>query len=105
MKEVPTMTWNREAAERYWAERPRHWDPKEEEMARYNEYQVIHINERSDGRVEQAGTERVVMTYEEALAMSHSAIVVSMERGFGGSATYIFEGRHAQFDGHLGWPS
>lgn len=73
-------------------------------MARYNEYQIIHYNTRSDGRIEPSGTERVVLTREEAIELSFTAIVVSME-GFGGKPVYLFEGRHAQFDGHLGWLS
>lgn len=73
-------------------------------MARYNEYRIVHYNQRRDGRIEPAGTERAVLTREEALALSHEAIVVSFE-SFGGKPTYIFEGKHAQFDGHLGWIS
>ena len=76
-------------------------------MARknYREYQVVHINERQDGRVEPAGSERVVLTPEEAIELSYTAIVVSLAEGFGGTPTYIFEGKHSQFDGHLGWLS
>jgi hypothetical protein len=68
-------------------------------------YQVIHYNQRSDGRIEPAGMERRALTKEEAQALSYSAIVVSLTPGFEGSATYLFQGRHAQFDGHLGWLS
>lgn len=72
---------------------------------RYREYEVVHYNTRSDGRIEPAGMERLVLTREEAVEMSYSAIVVSLDAGIRGSRTYIHEGRHAQFDGHLGWLS
>lgn len=72
---------------------------------KYGTYQVVHYNTRSDGRIEPSGTERVVLSREEAIELSHSAIVISMSEGIGGSRTYIHEGRHAQFDGHLGWLS
>ena len=74
-------------------------------MAKYSSYEVVHIRNRKDGRVEPAGRERLVLSREEAIELSYSAIVVSLSQGFGGSATYIFEGKHAQFDGHLGWLS
>jgi len=72
---------------------------------KYGSYQVVHYNARSDGRIEPAGTERLVLSREEAVELSYSAIVISMGEGIGGSRTYIHEGRHAQFDGHLGWLS
>jgi hypothetical protein len=68
-------------------------------------YQVIHYNQRPDGRIEPAGTERLVLSREEALELSYSAIVVSMGEGIRGSRTFIHEGKHSQFDGHLGWLS
>lgn len=74
-------------------------------MAKYSSYEVVYVKNREDGRVEPAGRERLVLTHEEAVELSWDAIVVSLAQGFGGSATYIFEGKHAQFDGHLGWLS
>lgn len=74
-------------------------------MARYNEYQVIHYHQRADGRIEPRGAERVVLSHEEAVELSFSAIVVSLAEGINGARTYIFEGKHAQWDGHLGWIS
>ena len=72
---------------------------------KYGTYEVVHYNERKDGRVEPAGMERLVLTREEAVELSYSAIVISLSAGINGSRTYIHEGRHAQFDGHLGWIS
>lgn len=72
---------------------------------KYGTYEVVHYNTRNDGRIEPAGRERLVLTNEEALAMSFQAIVVSLSEGFSGKPVYLFEGRHAQFDGHLGWIS
>lgn len=74
-------------------------------MCKYASYEVVYVKNREDGRVEPAGRERLVLSHEEAVELSYSAIVVNLSRGFGGNATYIFEGKHAQFDGHLGWLS
>ena len=74
-------------------------------MAKYSSYEVVHVRSRDDGRVEPAGRERLVLSREEAMELSYTAIVVSLAEGFGGKPVYIFEGRHAQFDGHLGWVS
>lgn len=70
---------------------------------KYNEYQVIHYNVRKDGRIEPAGTEKLVLTREEAVELSFTALVVSRAMGFGGEPIVLHEGKHAQFDGHLGW--
>lgn len=72
---------------------------------KYAGYDIMHYRKRDDGRIEPAGVERLVLSNEEALAMSFTAIVVSLAEGIGGSRTYIHEGKHAQFDGHLGWLS
>ena len=71
---------------------------------RYREYEVVHYNERSDGRVEPAGFERLVLSEEEARELSFMALVVD-GRGFDGSPIVMHEGRHVQFDAHLGWLS
>jgi len=71
---------------------------------KYRDYQIIHYRNRSDGRIELSGTERAVLSREEALELSYSAIVMSFE-SIGGKPVYIHEGKHAQFDGHLGWTS
>lgn len=72
---------------------------------KYQSYRVVHYRNRPDGRIEPAGSERVVLTREEALELSYSAIVITDAIGIGGSRTAIVEGRHCQFDGHLGWLS
>ena len=72
---------------------------------RYSSYEVVHYRERADGRIEPAGKERLVLTYEEALELSHTAIVVSLSEGFGGSRTALVSGRHCQFDPRNGWLS
>ena len=75
-------------------------------MARYGRYEVIHYNERPDGRIEPAGRESAVLTTEEAVELSYTAIVVCLSaEGFGGQMTFLHEGKHCQFDGHLGWLS
>lgn len=73
-------------------------------MARYTEYEVVHYNEREDGRVEPAGYERLVLSREEAVELSFMALVV-VGRGSNGKPIVMHEGRHAQFDAHLGWLS
>jgi hypothetical protein len=81
------------------------YDSREEQTMKYQSYEVVHYNVRSDGRIEPAGIERVVLTREEAIEMSHTAIVLSMSNGIGGKRTAIVEGKHCQFDAHLGWLS
>lgn len=66
---------------------------------KYATYKVNHINHRKDGRVEPAGSEFLVLTPEEALELSFTAIVVS-NAGF-----VMSEGKHVAFDPHLGWTS
>ena len=74
--------------------------------AKYGRYEVNYYNERNDGRIEPAGKERVVLTREEAVRLSYTAVVVALDaEGFGGSKTVIIEGRHCQFDPHNGWLS
>jgi len=72
---------------------------------KYQSYEVVHYKVRNDGRVEPAGIERVVLTHEEAIELSHTAIVLNMSEGIGGKRTAIVEGKHCQFDAHLGWLS
>jgi len=67
-------------------------------------YEVVYYREREDGRIEPAGHEERVLTPEEALELSWSALVLS-GRGFDGSPIVIHEGKHCQFDAHLGWLS
>ena len=76
-------------------------------MARHNyeNYDVIYYDQRKDGRIEYTGRERRVLTRDEAIELSFSAIVVSLAEGFNGKPIYIHEGKHAQFDAHLGWVS
>lgn len=75
-------------------------------MARFGRYEVIHYKKRRDGRIEPAGRERMVLSPEEAVELSYTAIVVCLSaEGFGGSMTLIHEGKHCQFDSHLGWVS
>ena len=74
-------------------------------MSRYSEYDVIHYNRRKDGRIEPAGRERRVMTNEEAIELSFTALVIAKAMGFGGEPIIMHEGKHAQFDVHLGWVS
>jgi len=73
-------------------------------MCKYREYTVIYVNEREDGRIERAGSERLVLTPEEIQELSWCAIVVT---GYtmGGMVDYVYEGRHAQADGRNGWIS
>ena len=73
-------------------------------MCRYQEYTVIYVNEREDGRIEHVGSERLVLSSEEIEALSWSAIVVT-GRTMGGMVNYVYEGRHAQADGRNGWIS
>lgn len=74
-------------------------------MKGYSEYKVLHYNARKDGRIEYTGAERLVLTPEEAERMSYTAVVVSKAMGFGGEPIAIVNGKHAQFDMHLGWVS
>jgi len=71
---------------------------------KYGSYEVVHYNTRSDGRVEPAGVERLVLSHEEAVELSYMALVV-VGRGSNGKPIVMHEGRHAQFDAHLGWLS
>ena len=66
---------------------------------KYESYRVNHYKERRDGRIEPAGTEMLVLTREEALELSFTAVVVSRQ-GF-----VMSEGKHVKFDPHLGWTS
>jgi len=66
---------------------------------KYERYSVQHYRKRSDGRVEPAGRETVVLSPSEALELSYSALVVTR------SGCVIHEGRHMQPDVHLGWIS
>lgn len=80
-------------------------ESREEQTMKYQSYEVVHYNVRNDGRIEPSGTERVVLTREEAIELSHTAIVLNMSEGIGGKRTAIVEGKHMQFDAHLGWLS
>ena len=68
-------------------------------------YIVIQYDERPDGRIKPSGTEHRELTHEQAIALSNTAIVVSMTSGINGSRTIIHKGKHCQFDSHLGWLS
>lgn len=72
---------------------------------KYASYRVHHYNRRPDGRIEPTGVERVVLSREEAIALSFTALVVSESEGFGGSQLVLHEGQYRQFDPHLGWTS
>ena len=72
---------------------------------KYASYEVHHYNTRNDGRIEPAGVERLVLSHEEAISLSHTAIVVSLAEGFGGSRTALVFGKHCQFDPRNGWVS
>jgi len=71
---------------------------------KYGSYEVVHYNTRSDGRIEPAGIERLVLSHEEAVELSYMALVV-VGRGSEGNPIVMHEGKHAQFDAHLGWLS
>lgn len=69
-------------------------------------YDVIRYSKRPDGRIEPSGKpERLNLTHDEAMALSHTAVVVSTTSGPNGSRFYIHNGQHAQFDSRLGWLS
>ena len=71
---------------------------------KYQSYDIVHYRQRNDGRIEPAGRERLVLSREEALDLSYTALVIARE-GFGGSQVVLHEGKHAQYDPHLGWVS
>ena len=72
---------------------------------KYPNYDVIYYNVRNDGRIELAGKEERTLSYEQAVKLSYTALVISKKLGFNGEPIGLFEGKHCQFDRHLGWVS